>query len=69
MATPLIRVQLFRMLQTYRIKVNVADELQKVSVPVTENRFVPPLEEMAGGAVAPIIVLRVRELNPLENFR
>jgi hypothetical protein len=54
-AAPPIGGQLFGLFQPSGIEVNVADQLQKVSVPVTKNRFVTPLEEMADGSVPPII--------------
>ncbi len=47
----------------------VADQLQKVSIPVTKNRFVPALEEVADAPVTAVIVLGVRRLNTLEDFR
>src|SRR5262245_38313956 len=47
----------------------IADQLQKVGVPVTKNRFVPSLEEVANGPVTPVIVLSIRKLNSLEDLR
>jgi hypothetical protein len=57
------------MFQAGGIEVNVADQLQKVSIPVTKNCFVPALKKMADPPVTAVIVLRVCELNALEDFR
>ena len=65
MAAPSVRGQIFGSLQPSRIEVKVANQLQKVSVPVTKNRFITALEQMADGPVPPVIILRVRELDAL----
>jgi hypothetical protein len=47
---------------------NVANQFEKIGVPVAENRFVSSLKEMANSALPSVIVLGVRKLNSLENL-
>jgi hypothetical protein len=56
MAAPAVTLQFFRLFHPNRIRVKIADQLQKVGVPVIKNRFVPSLEEEANGPVTPVIV-------------
>jgi hypothetical protein len=65
---PPVRGQIFRSLQLRGIEVNVTNQLQKVSVAVTKNRLVTALEQMANGPGPPVIVLRARKLNALQDL-
>jgi predicted trehalose synthase len=47
---------------------NVAEQSQQVLVLVANNRFVPPLEQVANFAIAAVEILRVRLLQPLHKF-
>jgi hypothetical protein len=68
MTAPIVARPLFRLLQTRGIEMNVANQFEKVSVPVAENRFVSSLKEMANSAIPSDIVLGVGKLNSLENL-
>ena len=51
-----------------RIEMNVAHQLQKVFIPLTDNRLVTPLKEVADFAVGEVKVLGVGLLKPLHEF-
>src|SRR3989338_6174534 len=54
---------------SYRIKVDVADQLQKIAVFVAKNRFVSPLKKMSDTLFFLVEIKSITLLNPLHEFR
>jgi hypothetical protein len=67
-AAPPISGHFFGVFHAGGIEMNIADELQKIGVPIAKDRLVAALKKMADGAVTAVVVLGIGKLVTLEDF-
>src|SRR3989339_1863907 len=47
---------------------DVTDQFQQISLPITQDRLIPALEEVPNAPMPPVVVLRVSKLYPLHDL-
>ena len=47
---------------------DVTDQFQQISLPITQDRLIPALEEVSNAPMPPVVVLRVSKLYPLHDL-
>jgi len=47
---------------------DVTDQFQQISLPITQDRLIPALEEVPNAPMPPVVVLRVSKLCPLHDL-